>query len=406
MEQTLSLSYVTLIILRHRKRIASATLITALVAAAISLILPKWYKATASILPPDVSASQVELIGLGQYVDAVPPAIPTLSSPSDIYAAVLQSRRVMDAVIDSLNLIEAFGVKKRHKAAERIRRHMGIEVGLDGVVRIEYEDKDRDRSAAVVNAFISELDRFNRFTRITTAGKLRAFIEKRLNETLKELMLAEENLKRFKEQSGAVVISEQTRVSIETAANLFAKIAALEVQLERLKAYATEKSPEIREVRSQMRALRRKLAEMGYSTADVSDTADIVLFPDFSSAPELEQRLAELTREVEIKNAIYRVLSEQYEQARIQELRNTPSLQVLDWAKPPPVHSRPKRKLIVAVSALFAFLLSSFVVVKRVGLEAATPASENLRQISSIVEQDLASLKRLLGMRRSERKRK
>ncbi len=404
MDQTLSLSHVVLVILRNRKPIAVVVVLATLVAAGVSLILPKWYRATASILPPEISASQAQLIGLRQYAEFVPSLIPAVSSPADVYAAVLESKTVVDAVVDSLKLMEAFNEKKKYKAAKRLRKHMDVEVGFDGLVRLEYEDRDRYRAAAVVNALINQLDRFNRSSRITTARRLKEFIEQRLHDTLGELTIAEENLKRFKERTRAIVISEQTRVSIETAADLFARIAGLEVQLATLRAYATEENPEIRELKSQIKALKRKLAEMGYSTTTVADTSDIFVFPDFSNAPRLEQQLAELTREVEIKTAVYRVLSQQYEQARIQELKDTPTLQVLDWAKPPPVHSRPKRKLIVVVSAAFAFLFSSFIVLKRSGFEKARGVDENLSEISAIIAEDFSRLLKFLRIGRPDKK--
>jgi len=93
--------------------------------------------------------------------------------------------------------------------------------------------------------------------------------------------------------------------------------------------------------------------------SDVENESENRLFPKFSSAPELEQQLSVLMRDVEIQRSVYAVLSEQHEQAKIQEMKDTPTLQVLDWARPPLVYSRPKRVTIVLTSAALAFLLSS-----------------------------------------------
>jgi hypothetical protein len=126
-----------------------------------------------------------------------------------------------------------------------------------------------------------------------------------------------------------------------------------------MRQYATERSPEVLDIRTQIRALERKLAEMGYMEGEVEADDGSTLFPKFSTAPEIEQQLAVLMRDVEIKRSVYTVLSEQYEQAKIQELKDTPTLRVLDWAYPPELRSRPKRKKIVGISVALALLLSS-----------------------------------------------
>jgi capsule polysaccharide export protein KpsE/RkpR len=277
------------------------------------------------------------------------------------------------------------------KVIGEVEKHREVSVSQEGLVRVAYEDRDRARSAAVTNAFVRELDRFNREMQVTGARRVREFIGNRIGEAADELAAAETDLKDFKESTGAVLISEQTKASIETAAKIYGRIAELEVDLERLGQFATERSPEVIDIRSQIRALERKLAEMGYMPSDEKDDSESKLFPKFDSAPELEKRLGELMREVEIKRSVYAVLSEQYETAKIQEMKDTPTLQVLDWAHPPLVRSRPRRKAIVAVSGVLAFLLSSLVVVSREKghLGAEVESGRAARAISQMLRSDL-----------------
>jgi uncharacterized protein involved in exopolysaccharide biosynthesis len=359
MEERVNLGDVIRVLLRNRRLIVAIVLITAVVSSIIVLLLPEWYTARASILPPESTTSQSDIVGMMRYAGFQPALIPTLTSPTDVYAAVLTSERVANAVLDSLDLMKAYGSKKRIKALKRLRKKTGVEVSLDGLVRLHYEDKDKQRAADVVNLYVRELDRFNLETKVTTARNVRKFIENRLAQSLEDLDAAENSLRAFKESTGVVMISEQTAASIETAAELFGRIAALEVSLERMRQYATEKSPEVLDLQTQIRTLKRKLAEMGYIDSDIDDENESRLFPKFSSAPELEQRLTMLMRDVEIQRSVNAVLSEQYEQAKIQEMKDTPTLQVLDWGRPPLIHSRPKRVPVVVVSAALALLLSS-----------------------------------------------
>jgi uncharacterized protein involved in exopolysaccharide biosynthesis len=364
-EERVDLLELLRVIMKERRIVIISTVAAILVSAIVSLVLPKWYKARATILPPDSGTSQTDIVGIMRYAGYQPALLPTVTSPSEIYTAILRSSRVMNAVIDSLDLMAEYGTDSRLKVLDRVIKHFEVDVTRESLVRVQYEDRDRERSALVANAFVNELDRFNRETRVTSARRVREFIENRIEQAEKDLEVAEVDLKEFKEGTGVVFISEQAEASIETAAELYGQIVKLEVSLERLRQFATDKSPEAMDLKSQIRALERNLAEMGYVTTDRDEKAKTKLFPSFSNAPEWEMQLTELMREVEIKRSVYRVLSEQYEEAKIQEMRDTPTLSVLDRAEPPLVRSRPKRKIMVGVSGAFAFLLSSFVVIYR-----------------------------------------
>jgi tyrosine-protein kinase Etk/Wzc len=74
----------------------------------------------------------------------------------------------------------------------------------------------------------------------------------------------------------------------------------------------------------------------------------------------LAQELAALLREVTVAETLYGLLSQQYEHARIQEQRDTPTFSVLDWAVGGGSKSWPKRLLLgiaVSISTLGFFVL-------------------------------------------------
>jgi uncharacterized protein involved in exopolysaccharide biosynthesis len=365
MDERVSFSELGKMLFRNGKVIVLATAGAFVLSAALSLVLPQWYKARATILPPESAVSQPDIVGIMRYAGVKPAQLPTVTTPADIYSVILRSNTIAEAVIDSLDLVKVYKAKRLRDAKERVFDNTQVTLMPEGVVEVAYEDKDRIRAADVANAFVRELDKFNRESKVSTARRVREMVEDRLRETRAELERAEDALKVFKETSGAIFISEQASASIRTAAEIFGEIAQLEVSLDRLKQYATDKSPEVMEINLEIRTLRRKLAEMGYIKSESDQPPSSNLFPRFDAAPRLEKQIADLTMEVEIKRSVYKVLSEQYEEARIQEARDTPTLQILDWAQPPDIRSKPKRKAMVAVSTAAAFLLSSAVVLHR-----------------------------------------
>ena len=89
------------------------------------------------------------------------------------------------------------------------------------------------------------------------------------------------------------------------------------------------------------------------------------LFPVLSELPALGLQLQRLSRERGIQNTLFTFLTQQFEEAKIQEAKNTPTIQVLDIAKTPIKRYKPKRTLIVigvfTISLLFSILIVSFI---------------------------------------------
>jgi tyrosine-protein kinase Etk/Wzc len=80
----------------------------------------------------------------------------------------------------------------------------------------------------------------------------------------------------------------------------------------------------------------------------------------FAEVPGVGLELAELKREVKVQETVWELLNQQYYHAKIQEARDTPTIQVLDEAVPPELRTRPKRKLLILISSFLALMLSIF----------------------------------------------
>jgi uncharacterized protein involved in exopolysaccharide biosynthesis len=77
-------------------------------------------------------------------------------------------------------------------------------------------------------------------------------------------------------------------------------------------------------------------------------------------APELALQFLRLTRELEIQTTIFELLKQQYEHAKIQEMRDTPTVQVLDEASEPELKSEPKRVFTALLGGVLSFGLTLF----------------------------------------------
>ncbi len=106
--------------------------------------------------------------------------------------------------------------------------------------------------------------------------------------------------------------------------------------------------------------------------------------PTLTDVPELALEFVRLRRNVEIETTVYTMmLVTEHEKARIEEARDTSTLQVLDRAEPPNIRSRPRRKLLVLAGALFGLAWSAM-------LSLAVAAWRENRERSALVRDVLA----------------
>lgn len=356
------------ILVRRRRTLITTVLLVLALSAVVSLLIPRTYESTASILPPDAAMNQLDVAGILQSVGIIQPArLPTMATPADLYKAILESQNVRIAVIDSLDLEEVYGAKNLQAALETLAENSDIRVTDEGLIRVAVEDRSAERAAAIANAHVFELDRFNKDSSSERARRTRRFVEGRLTETEGALGRAENGLLGFQESTGIVTLPEQAVVSIETAAELWKSMTELEVTLAATAGFESERSPRVVRLRSQIRELRSRIAELdrgmgdggGDSAGSVGGTVPPRIFVGLREAPDLALRYARFLRDVEIQKAVFTFLTRQLEEAKIQENRDTPTLQVLDRAVPPSMAARPKKKVIVASATAIALLFSA-----------------------------------------------
>lgn len=319
------------VVLRRRARflilnVAACTV----VALATSLLLPKWYTGTAVLLPPaedDLASSMVgQFLPRGLGGIRIPGA-PTLA---DLFVAVLKSRTVADRIVDRFDLVKRYRERDREKAVKELGSHVKFKVGDEGTIAIVVEDRDPKVAAEMANAYVEELDQFNRETRSTSAKRTRAFIEERLEIAKRDLAASEDRLRDYQQRKRLAAISPSDRGDAEVGARLMAQRIALEVRLEVLRQSLSEDSEEMRRAREELAAIDRQVGGL----------------------PKAGVEIARLWRDVKVQEQVFELLTAQLEEARIRETRDTPTVQLLDRAQPPLHKSRPKRALIVIAGFL------------------------------------------------------
>jgi uncharacterized protein involved in exopolysaccharide biosynthesis len=350
------------ILVAYRRFVFLNLLGVCLIVALLSFLLPSWYRATTTVLPPGgetalgLGAASSLLGGAPGFAASL--SLPFMATPSDIVAAILKSRAVGEAVIKEERLMEAYGTESVERALGELFSRVEIRVTPEGLISLSYEDRDRVRAAEVANRFMEQSDRIGRETSASQAKSARVFIEQRLTQTQEQLTRSEESLRKFQEENKAILLDDQMRASIEKAAELKAQMVSSEIELNVLSKTMSPTHPGIRSLRSKIDETKKQLEILEKGKDQDDPEGKTVLDVPFSEVPSLSLKLARLIREVKIQEGIFELLTRQYEQYKIQESKDTPTLQILDRAVPPERRARPKRALLVGLSGILSLFAS------------------------------------------------
>lgn len=327
------------VVVRARVRIGLATVLAGLLGLGLGFALPKWYRATAAILPPEES-DLLQNLSLAQRALSKFPAfgaLPDYFTPADIFKAILQSESVREDVANRFDLKSVYRLKSREKTLKALKSHSRIKLNVDGTIVVEVEDRDPKRAAQMANAFFEALDRYNVEKRNSQARRTREFLETRVRETDSLLRVSEVALRQYQESRHTIAPTAVQSGDTQAAADLMARKIALEVRLGVLRSYLQENNEQVVQTQAELDNLKSRI----------------------SALPAIQDELQRLIREERIQEQLYVLLTSELEQARVRETMNTPTVQMLDPAVPPERASRPRKIALAGGAALFAFLVST-----------------------------------------------
>ncbi|MBI5491857.1 MAG: hypothetical protein HY893_02865 [Deltaproteobacteria bacterium] len=363
------------VLFRRRYLIGAVTLASLIISVIVSLLLPRQYASTTSVLPPQ-SGSSIGIQALSQLQSG---GIGSLSgilgqkTPIDVWQGIIRSQTVYDSIIERFGLRELYGKNTMESARGALDGNVSISLTKEDILVIKVYDTDPARAAKMAEAFVEELDRHNRELVMTSGSRKRAFLEKRLVEAKVDLVRAEEAIKAFQGRNGAVKLDEQSRAIIEAYGTVKGELMAREIELNTLLTYAAPTNPKAELLRAEVEGLKGKLREI--ENGEAADGRGSGAFIPLKRFPELSLQFARLFRDAKVQETLYELLTQQLELARIDEANDTPTVQVLDHAKVPEQKAKPRRALIVLLSTFsgaFASVIMAFVLEYAAALRAAS----------------------------------
>lgn len=337
---------------KHRYLCGSIVLTFFLISVIISIVLTPVFVASVIIMPPKQDT------GVSLSRDLAALDFGSLSkgklggSSSDLWVGVLKSQPLNDAIISRFRIKEVY----KQPTIEDARDFLSVKVKIDKsrrdeLITVAVEDKSPQLAAAMANAYVEELDIINKRSLMTSGRRMRVFVENRLKEAKEQLALMEEAIRSFQNISGAVKIDDQSRTIIEAVGDVKKNLMTREVELQTLLSYATHENPKVEMLKAEIKGFNDRLRELEKGTIGSGK-----FFIPTDKMSDIAVEYTKLLRDAKIQEHLVELLIQQYETAKIQEIKDTPTVEVLEWATAPERKSKPNKRKIVLKFTLLGIL--------------------------------------------------
>jgi len=331
-----------------------------------ALLSPKWYKSTASVLPAEKTDFLSAITGVSSLIKNFSPSkgLSALTGPTetDKYIAILKSASVINDVIKTFNIKKVYDLEDAYgeKIYKRLMSNLEIEVQEEGNLTISVYDKDPKRAAEIANFMVSKLNEISTKLSSANANANRVFIEKRYIQNKQDITDLENQMKDFQKKYGVTAVPEQIEATLKSMSEVYVDLYKKEIQYNILQQSMGEDYPLTKNAKIEMEELNKKIKKLNEGN-DKSEQ-DIKLLIPMKLAPDLANKYLKIYQELKIQYSILEFVTPLYEQAKIEEVRNTPTVLVLDEAFPADHKAKPKAMIYAAVSFTSSIVLG-FVII-------------------------------------------
>ena len=350
-DDEINLMDLLLVVAKHNRFIIKLTVLVAVLSVGVTLLMPNIYTAKVMIMPPQQSQSSAASMLMAQ-VGALGGLAGVDKSPSGLYIGMLKSRSVADNLIERFKLMAVFEQKTYIATRKILEGAVTMTAGKEGMISIEFDDKDPKLAADIANGYVDALDGLVRRIAVTEAGRRRLFFEGELKKTQDKLDNAELAMKTLQEKTGVISMEGQSAAILSAEASLRAQIASKEIELSAMRGFATAQNPDVRRTEQMLVSLRTQLAKLEHQAQ--ATEADM---PSKSKIPGMAIDYVHRMRDLKYNETLFAFVSQQLASAKLDEAKDAPVIQVVDNALVPEKKSKPKRALIVILATMLAFFV-------------------------------------------------
>jgi capsule polysaccharide export protein KpsE/RkpR len=330
----------------------------------VAFSIPARYTSTTRLMPPDnpsgsslaMTASIAASVG-----GATSGGLLGLKSASDFFVGILGTRTVQDQIIEQFDLKRVYGLRGMEGARLTLASRTGISVDPKSqIITITVTDHSPQRAQGMAKGYVDQLNRLVSELSTSSARRERIFLEGRLAQVNQDLETAEKEFSQFASKNSTIDIKEQGKAIVEAAASVQGRLMIAQSELEELRQIYSDSSVRVRAVKARIAELQSQLAKFGGKDQTGPETGPADQYPSIRKLPLLGVTYADLYRRTKVQEAVYEVLTQEYELAKVQEAKEIPIVKVVDPADMPEKKRFPPR-LLIGISTMFLAFIGGIV---------------------------------------------
>jgi capsule polysaccharide export protein KpsE/RkpR len=286
----------------------------------------------------------------------------------DLYNTIIYSRTNLEEVIEKFDLQEDYNLDSMEKTILALENDITTDSPNEISFEIAVLASSPQKAAEMVNHLVDNLNRSVIELNIRKSKENRIFLEHRYNEIKVELANAEDSLKIFQQRTGVLEGIEQTKASLEQYSKLEADLAEKQIEAAIFEKLYGENAIQTINSKVAVNEFKQKLESLKQG----KDVKSAIL--PLSELPSGVIQYFRYYRNVMIYEKVLEFILPLYEQAKFEEQKSIPVLQVIDYGKPPEKKAYPKRILSALIITILVLVFASlFIIIKELFNKTENP---------------------------------
>ena len=182
------------------------------------------------------------------------------------------------------------------------------------------------------------------------AGEQKRVLEGRLSDVQRQLVEIQAKIKDYTKRYGFLSVEAITSEQLSVTARLRAELIMKDMEIESYQKFSTIDDPVIRRLKTERDSIKSSIAALEKGKGG--------LLPAQEEIPALAFEYAQLQRDLAVQAEIFKLLTQQYELAKLNVEDQETTFQVLEPAEAPDKKSGPSRGKLCIIVTLAAFFFS------------------------------------------------
>ncbi len=341
------------------------------------------YDSSGLIIPSNTS-SLGSISGIMKNLKDLPLGLggTTSSAETNLYLTLIYSRSNLINLIQKFNLMKDYGLTSLDKTVEALQKKIMASLNKQDAFEITVRANSPTKAAQMVDYLLDFINNKVIELNVSKAKENREFLESRYLEVSTTLTNSEDSLQKYQEKSGLYEAEDQLKLILGAYLDLETKVMSKKLEYSYLEKVLPEESPVLKQSKLELELLSDqfdKVKNQGKSNS---------MFLPYKTLPNKAKNYLRYYQEVKLNQTILEFLVPLYEQAKFEEQKEIPILQIIDSGSVPELKAYPPRTLF---SIIIALIVTMFAILYLV-IREITQHSTNEKLIS--IKEQLSFRKR------------